>query len=409
MSGARSRRRISSPAMSPAASPAAMRAREFAGTPDRPARIAGNVARNGTFLGVTIVDPRGDIVATSLPRRCRGSTSPTIPPSAPMSRATPAGCSSARRSAARLARPERDLAEPPAEPSGRLVRRGDRGQHPARSVHRLLPRRPGRSDDMMSVIGLDGIARARRARAGVELRRGHARHAPVMRRQMQRSERHLSRPERARRQGTLFQPSAARAITACSSPTACCNRRCSRRRAIAPASSSPALLWSACSSSPSPLLLTFYLVRRERREAEMARANERLQEAQRIGQIGDWDYDLRTGAVYWSPQLCAQFERDPAQGSPTFEEFKAYLDERGPGDRSTAPMPRRSAPARARKSNMRSACRAARNPAIRAWSSRPSTPPARSCGCTAPIRISAPASCSTSSRPTSPICRASRR
>ena len=50
--------------------------------------------------------------------------------------------------------------------------------------------------------------------------------------------------------------------------------------------------------------------------AEMARANERLQEAQRIGQIGDWDYDLRTGAVYWSPQLCAQFERDAGAGQP---------------------------------------------------------------------------------------------
>jgi len=77
------------------------------------------------------------------------------------------------------------------------------------------------------------------------------------------------------------------------------------------------------------LLLTVLLNRRERREAEMAQANQRLQEAQRIGQIGDWDYDLRTGAVYWSPQLCAQFGRDPAQGSPSFEEFKAYLDEEG--------------------------------------------------------------------------------
>ena len=76
-------------------------------------------------------------------------------------------------------------------------------------------------------------------------------------------------------------------------------------------------------------LLTLGLRRRERREAEMARANQRLQEAQRIGQIGDWDYDLSTGAVYWSPQLLAQFERDTAQGSPTFDEFMAYLDEEG--------------------------------------------------------------------------------
>src|SRR5207253_3429323 len=44
-------------------------------------------------------------------------------------------------------------------------------------------------------------------------------------------------------------------------------------------------------------VLTLSLRRRERREAALARANERLSEAQRIGQIGDWDYDLRTGEV----------------------------------------------------------------------------------------------------------------
>ena len=77
--------------------------------------------------------------------RCRGSTSPIIPPSAPMSRATAAG--SVRQPAAALAlpRPEPDLAEPAAQPSGRLVRRRDRDQHPARPVHRLLPRRAGQS------------------------------------------------------------------------------------------------------------------------------------------------------------------------------------------------------------------------------------------------------------------------
>jgi two-component system sensor kinase FixL len=77
------------------------------------------------------------------------------------------------------------------------------------------------------------------------------------------------------------------------------------------------------------LALTIALNRRERREAALARANERLSEAQRIGKIGDWDYDLRTGEVYWSPQLCAQFERTPEQGSPSFAEFRAYLTEEG--------------------------------------------------------------------------------
>jgi two-component system sensor kinase FixL len=77
------------------------------------------------------------------------------------------------------------------------------------------------------------------------------------------------------------------------------------------------------------LVVTVSLRRRELREAALARANQRLSEAQRIGQIGDWDYDLGTGEVYWSPQLCAQFERSPEQGSPSFAEFQAYLTEEG--------------------------------------------------------------------------------
>ena len=112
MSGARSRRPISSPAMSAAASRAATPAPEFAGTPDRPARITGNVARNGTFLSVNIADPQGDIVATSVPARAAApQRRRSIPPSAPMSPATPAGSTSARLSTVRVVRPQRDLAD----------------------------------------------------------------------------------------------------------------------------------------------------------------------------------------------------------------------------------------------------------------------------------------------------------
>src|ERR1044072_204663 len=42
---------------------------EFSGTPDRPARISGTVARNGTFLSVNIVDTEGNIVATPIQRQ----------------------------------------------------------------------------------------------------------------------------------------------------------------------------------------------------------------------------------------------------------------------------------------------------------------------------------------------------
>ena len=88
------------------------------------------------------------------------------------------------------------------------------------------------------------------------------------------------------------------------------------------------------------LVVTLSLNRRERREAALARANERLSEAQRIGQIGDWEYDLRTGETYWSPQLCAQFERTPEQGSPTFDGIQGLSDRGGPRDDRPRPCRR---------------------------------------------------------------------
>ena len=60
------------------------------------------------------------------------------------------------------------------------------------------------------------------------------------------------------------------------------------------------------------LLLIHNISRRQKQADEIADANRRLQEAQRVAQIGDWDYDLASGVVRWSPQLCRMYERDPA-------------------------------------------------------------------------------------------------
>jgi len=52
------------------------------------------------------------------------------------------------------------------------------------------------------------------------------------------------------------------------------------------------------------------------------RALERLHEAQRIGQIGDWEFDLPDGAIRWSPQVYEITGRDPALGPPaTYDEM----------------------------------------------------------------------------------------
>jgi len=300
---------------------------EFSGTPDRPARISGTVARNGTFLSVNIVDTEGNIVATSIQRQL----------------------------------PRINLARHPAfrshvgDDDGRLhVSPPVYGPLVGRNVI-WLTRRLNRPDgsfagvvainilpdqftafyrdatvgpmDVMSVIGLDGIGRARRvgqrASSGEDFRA-----RPFLRRQIRHPNgtylgtgtvdgvaRYYS--QRRLRDYPLF--------VAYGVPESEVLAPSSRRARVLLAAAALVSLFIIAFAA----LLTLYLNRRDRLVAEMTRFNERLQEAQRIGQIGDWDYDLRTGAVYWSPQLCAQFEREPAQGSPSFEEFQAYLDDEG--------------------------------------------------------------------------------
>ncbi len=52
------------------------------------------------------------------------------------------------------------------------------------------------------------------------------------------------------------------------------------------------------------------------RHDDADRALERMYEAQRVGRIGDWEFDLADGSIYWSPQVFAILGRDPALGPP---------------------------------------------------------------------------------------------
>ena len=300
---------------------------EFAGATGRPTMITGNIASNGTFVGISVVDARGDIVATSV--------------RVPLTRTNVAGHPAFR---VHLARDTGQLYVSRPLPSRfvgqNLIWLSRRLNHPDGSFAgviaiNILPNQFAafyrdaqvNSDDIMAVIGLDGIARARRAgstQSSGEDMRGTA----VMRRQMQSPN------------GTHLGPSVLDGKVRYFSHRRLANYGLfvtygvlesevlapSRHRArifIAGAALvSLALIGFA-------LLLTMVLNRRERRVEELGLANRRLEEAQRIGQIGDWDYDLRTGAVLWSPQLLSMFERDPRMGSPTFEEFQAYLDDEG--------------------------------------------------------------------------------
>ena len=297
---------------------------EFAGTPANPARISGNVAQGGTFVGVSIVNPNGDIVASSAP--------------GPLARANvvdhPAFRLHVARDTGRLyvsrPLPSRILRQ-------NMIWLSRRLNHPDGSFAgviaiNILPAqftafyRDAQVNpmDVMAVIGLDGVVRARRrgseSTSGEDVSTG-----PAM--TMQRRE----------SSGTFVAPSPRDGMVRIIS-----HRRLHdyplfvtygvpRSEAVATAQRRAVFFFPGAALVSLvlvafALLLTLVLNRRERREGEMAQANLRLQEAQRIAQIGDWHYDLRTDETIWSPQLLAMYERD---SSPTFDEFKSFLDEEG--------------------------------------------------------------------------------
>ncbi|MFA7382039.1 MAG: PAS domain S-box protein [Desulfurivibrionaceae bacterium] len=74
---------------------------------------------------------------------------------------------------------------------------------------------------------------------------------------------------------------------------------------------------------------------RKQAEAELCRNQEQalrrealLNESQRLGQIGNWDLDAATGAIWWSDEYCRLFGYEPGQSCPSQEDhLKAYMPE----------------------------------------------------------------------------------
>lgn len=73
--------------------------------------------------------------------------------------------------------------------------------------------------------------------------------------------------------------------------------------------------------------LSAHLRRRDREAAKLARVNARLRNAQRIGRIGDWEYDPATGRMLWSEQLCRDYRRDPLQNQLSIDEVVGHFAE----------------------------------------------------------------------------------
>ena len=62
-------------------------------------------------------------------------------------------------------------------------------------------------------------------------------------------------------------------------------------------------------------------------ETDTHRSLERLHEAQRIGQVGDWEYRVADEAITWSPQVFQITGRDRADGPPpTWDELASIFE-----------------------------------------------------------------------------------
>jgi PAS domain S-box-containing protein len=71
--------------------------------------------------------------------------------------------------------------------------------------------------------------------------------------------------------------------------------------------------------------LSRQLGRREALLADLRSSEARLLEAQRIGHVGDWAVDVRTGTRTWSPETFAMYGIDPASGTPDDTRLAAII------------------------------------------------------------------------------------
>jgi PAS domain S-box-containing protein len=66
------------------------------------------------------------------------------------------------------------------------------------------------------------------------------------------------------------------------------------------------------------------ITERKRAEEERKESEARLKEAQVLGRIGSWEYDVNSKKIFWSDEAYVLYGRDPALGPPTEEEEAKY-------------------------------------------------------------------------------------
>lgn len=85
--------------------------------------------------------------------------------------------------------------------------------------------------------------------------------------------------------------------------------------------------------TPTTLCTGHDVTERMRIEAELARSEARLAEAQRIGNIGSWEWDVASNQITWSEQLCRIFGLRPDQFGASLDGYMQLLH---PDDRQMA-------------------------------------------------------------------------
>lgn len=76
------------------------------------------------------------------------------------------------------------------------------------------------------------------------------------------------------------------------------------------------------------LLLTI-VRRRIAHEAEILRANERLEEAQKLAKLGDWRFDVARKEFRWSNDLCAMYERPVTEEPISLNDYGKLVGQHG--------------------------------------------------------------------------------
>ncbi len=79
-------------------------------------------------------------------------------------------------------------------------------------------------------------------------------------------------------------------------------------------------------------VVAILLNNRGRAENALHRSEESLIDAQRIGDLGSWEWDIATGAIHWTEQIYRIFGFEPEQFEPTYE---AFLKTIHPDDRQS--------------------------------------------------------------------------